>query len=293
MTLANPAPSDVTRPGTSSPGGAVSDDAAATAALAVSGMDCASCVATVERAAKRLDGVQVCDVNLARGRAVVRFDPRQVDPARIAAAITDAGYPTGVESTDGDGATDAAHAEHARLQQQMLHARAWLRRAVVAIVLWLPLEAAHWTLQLTGGHAHGPGGVSWVDWISLVTSTVAIAFVGAAFYRSAWRAARRGTSNMDTLIAMGASVAYLYSLVALLGHLVARWPLPNLYFLESTGLLALISLGHWLEARAREKAGSAIRELLGLVPTMALRMRGREDGGSRMEDGKANPSPSS
>ena len=78
---------------------------------------------------------------------------------------------------------------------------------------------------------------------------------------------------MDTLIAMGASVAYVYSLVALLGYLAAWWShLPNLYFNEAAGLLTLISLGHWLEARARDRAGSAIRELLNLTPAVALRL---------------------
>src|SRR5439155_8621038 len=113
-----------------------------------------------------------------------------------------------------------------------------------------------------------------MTWLSLVTSTIGIVYVGWAFYRSAFRAALRRTSNMDTLIAMGASVAYVYSLGALIGHLWRGWPLPDLYFMESTGLLALISLGHWMEARARESAGSAIRELLNLAPAIALRFRG-------------------
>ena len=76
---------------------------------------------------------------------------------------------------------------------------------------------------------------------------------------------------MDTLIAMGATVAYAYSLIAFLGYLAGWWTnLPNLYFNESAGLLTLISLGHWLEARARDRAGSAIRELLNLAPAVAL-----------------------
>src|SRR6185312_1823600 len=91
------------------------------------------------------------------------------------------------------------------------------------------------------------------------------------FYASAFKALRRGTTNMDTLIAMGATVAYAYSLVAFVGYLTGAWrTLPDLYFMESTGLLALISTGHWLEARARDAAGSAIRELMNLSPAVAL-----------------------
>src|SRR6185436_13065935 len=87
---------------------------------------------------------------------------------------------------------------------------------------------------------------------------------------------RRGTTNMDVLISMGASVAYFYSLVLIVGAWLGAWSQPvagRLYFMEATGLLALISLGHWLEARARQSAGSAIHELLNLAPAMALRMR--------------------
>jgi Cu+-exporting ATPase len=112
-----------------------------------------------------------------------------------------------------------------------------------------------------------------MDWLALATATVAIVFIGGAFYASAWRALLRRTSNMDTLIAMGASVAYGYSAVALAGALMGRWNLPHLYFMEATGLLALISLGHYLEARARDQAGSAIRELLNLTPAVAMRVK--------------------
>ena len=155
-------------------------------------------------------------------------------------------------------------------------ARAWFRRAVVGIALWLPVEVMHWIRHVgTAHHQHVDGQhVDWFIWLSLVTSTIGLAYVGWAFYRSAIRALLRGTSNMDTLIAMGATVAYIYSLAALLGNLSRGWPLADLYFMESTGLLALISLGHWLEARARDSAGSAIRELLNLAPATAIRICG-------------------
>src|SRR5690606_20306113 len=80
-------------------------------------------------------------------------------------------------------------------------------RAILGVALWLPLELMHWTLP----YAH------WMPWVMAAGATVAIAFIGWGFYRGAWIALRRGTSNMDTLISMGASVAYVYSLVALVG----------------------------------------------------------------------------
>jgi Cu+-exporting ATPase len=235
--------------------------------LDVTGMDCASCVSHVSKAAGALPGVRNTDVNLARGRAVVEFDPHRVAPAQIAEAITRAGYPATPHMHD----TDPARAEEERIAHQHEHARGWLARAVAGIVLWLPVELLHWVGPWIGIHrAHH--GVAWLDWLAMATATLAIVFIGGAFYRSAWRAAVRRTSNMDTLIAMGASVAYVYSLVAMIGALAGWWALPPLYFIEATGLLALVSLGHWLEARARDQAGSAIRELLNLTPAVALRL---------------------
>ena len=117
------------------------------------------------------------------------------------------------------------------------------------------------------------GRVDWIDWLAVMTSTIAIVYVGSAFYRSAFAALRHRTSNMDTLIAMGTSVAYGYSAVALVGFLTGAWhALPDLYFMEAGGLLALISLGHAMEAGARDAAGGAIRALLHLAPSTALRL---------------------
>src|SRR5688500_2099468 len=253
---------------------AAADGALDTADFTVAGMDCASCVVHVEKAAKSVPGVRSVNVSLARGRAVVEFDPSATDLQRVADAITDSGYPARPE------VHAHANAEEHRVAEHAAHAGSWFRRAMIGIALWLPVELLHWTLVFTSGAEHFAHRYGWMNWLSLVTSTIAIVYVGWAFYKSAWRALLRGTSNMDTLIAMGASVAYVYSLVAFFGYLARWWgQLPDLYFTESTGLRALISLGHWLEARARTAAGSAIRELLNLAPATALLIE--ENVGSR------------
>ena len=242
------------------------------AALAVGGMTCASCVAHVEKTLRAAPGVEAYRVNLARGRASVQFDPGRTNPHQVAAALTDAGYPSAPETPG----VAAGNVEEQRLRRQADEARAWLRRWVVGAVLWFPVEVTHWALQLASPHAaHG----LWMHWVAFAAATVAILYVGRAFFRSAWAALRHGTSNMDTLIALGAGVAYGYSLVAFAGYLAGRWhTLPDLYFMEAAGLLALISLGHWLEARARQSAGSAIRELLNLAPDVAQKFVDGEGG---------------
>lgn len=224
----------------------------------VTGMNCASCVAHVNKAMRAVPGVQDVTINLAVGKAAVTFSD-QATPAAIAAAATEAGYPT-------QPAADQADHDHADAQEA--HARSWRNRGLIGVVLWLPVEILHWTM-----HRHHEGQIMWVDWLSLITSTLGLILIGGAFYKSAFAAARRRTSNMDTLISLGATVAYAYSLVALVGHLAGAWPAPAaLYFNEATALLALISVGHWMEARARSSAGSAIRDLMNLAPATAWKV---------------------
>lgn len=228
------------------------------ARLSVEGMNCASCVSHVTKAATRVAGVESCDVNLSTGRAVVKFDPSRTNPDAVAAAITASGYPAHAAET-------LAHsAEHHE------NAGAWRRRAIVGLVLWFPVELTHWIMSLG---SHGAMNMPWMVGLSLASSTIAMVFVGSGFYKGAWQALRRFTSNMDTLIALGASVAYGYSLVALIGHIAGWWgEVRAYYFMEASGLLALISLGHWLEARARTAAGSAIHQLMTLAPATAMKL---------------------
>lgn len=237
--------------------------------LFVTGMDCASCVRHVEKAIRTLPGVQDVNVNLAQGKARVMFDATQVTTDAIARAATDAGYPSTVPTDN----IDADRKQHADAHDE--HARQWKRRAIVGVILWAPAELIHQITTWTHPHAHH--GITWMTWLGLITSTIAIAFIGSAFFRSALAAARRKTTNMDTLISLGASVAYGYSLVSLIGAIAGAWTLPeHLYFVEATALLALISVGHWLETRARDRAGAAIRQLLELAPETAWRLPARK-----------------
>src|SRR5206468_12198193 len=112
----------------------------------------------------------------------VRFDSNRTDASAIAKAISDSGYQATPES---DHVSPIEHEEH-RLMHQAEHAKAWLRRAIVGIALWLPVELTHWILALTG-HPHaaaersaaaGLSGISWLDWLSLLTSTITILYVG-------------------------------------------------------------------------------------------------------------------
>jgi Cu+-exporting ATPase len=231
------------------------------ATFTVEGMSCASCVAHVQKAANKLPGVQSASVSLAGGRATVRFDPGEIKPGRIAQAITDAGYPS------------AAAVDRQPRAVKKDAGASWFWRAMLGIGLWLPVELIHWIHAALHRGMPPMAALDWIQWLAVLTSSASIVLIGSAFYRSAWAAMMQRTSNMDTLIAIGTSVAYGYSGIALLGYLLGGWHgLPELYFMEASGLLALISLGHWLEARARQSAGGAIRGLLDLTPAMANRV---------------------
>ena len=249
-----------------------SDGSIATATIDISGMNCASCVAHVEKSARSVAGVRDCRVNLATGRASIEFDPSKTNPDQVAGAIAEGGYP----ATPADTTPLSADSQKQRIGRQAKEASSWLWRAAIGVALWLPVELLHWLRMLTHSHVHALAQADWLGWAALVSSTIALIYVGGKFYASAWAALKHKTSNMDTLIAMGASVAYFYSLTFFVGGLAGAWRPPmghELYFMEASGLLALISLGHWLEARARQSAGRAIRELMSLAPATALRLK--------------------
>lgn len=237
--------------------------------LLVGGMTCASCVSHVQKALGRVPGVQKADVNLARGSARVRFDPTRATADDVAKAASDAGFPAEPQLPG----MSAATAEEQRAHHHAHEAGSWGRRALVGAILWFPLEFTHWVQTAVGGHSHHAASQSWMTWATLTSSVAVMIYIGSKFYRSAAIALRHGTTNMDVLIAMGASVAFGYSLVYLSGGMLGWWTPPmaeQLYFMEAGGLLTLVSTGHWLEARARQSAGSAIRQLLDLSPATAL-----------------------
>ena len=114
-----------------------------------------------------------------------------------------------------------------------------------------------------------------LNWIALIPATFVQIWAGGRFYRAAWRAARHGTTNMDTLVALGTSAAWGYSLVVTIWPqlVVAAGNEPVTYFDSSTIIIGLVLLGRWLEARAKGRTTGAIRRLAGLSPTTARLVR--------------------
>ncbi|MHB1303101.1 MAG: heavy metal translocating P-type ATPase [Acidiphilium sp.] len=215
--------------------------------LAVEGMTCASCVARVERAARKVPGVAEASVNLANERA--RISGAGFDAEAVIAAIGQAGY--GAHSV-ADNAADAA-AEAARAATAGRRERLHL---ILAILFTAPLLVGM-ALHLAGAGDPLPG------WVELALATPVQFWLGARFYRAGWAAARAGAGNMDLLVAIGTSAAYGLSLVLLLAGR------HDLYFDSSATVTTLILLGKHLEARARRQTGAALAALAALRPDTA------------------------
>ena len=236
--------------------------------LDVEGMTCGSCAARIQRILSRQDGVASAEVNFATGRARVALTDDAAELDDLVAAVERIGYglhPPAPAVANGPGAEEAGGAAATR---EDLAQRDWLRRALVA---W-PLSLALLATMFAGDAAMMDPRLRWA---SFALATPVQFWVGWPFLREAWRRARVRTAGMDTLIALGTLSAYGYSVVALLlgGH--------ELYFESAALIIAFLVLGRFFEARAKRRAGSAIRALLELGAKQA---RVLVDGQERLVD---------
>jgi P-type Cu+ transporter len=238
----------------------------------VTGMTCASCVMRNERALGRTAGVVHADVNLATERATVDYLPNEVSPEQIKEAIRSAGYEvvdleTGGQSaaTDADGR--AVDPQAAAREQEYRRLRLKVATGAVLSAVILLGSMHHWfpfvPMILTQG---------WVLW---ALATPVQFWVGGQFYRRAYAAARHGGADMNTLVVMGSSAAYVYSALGVLfpSFFTSHGLGDPMYFDSSALIITLILLGRLLEARAKGQTGEAIRRLVGLQPRTARVVR--------------------
>ena len=243
--------------------------------LPIEGMTCASCVRRVERALENVPGVGNVSVNLATEQAVVGIQSTVAQAAlmpELVAAVESAGYAVAARPSDLPSATspamDPAAAMAAERKVRRDHEIADLKRKwIVSLIVGVAMMALMYiplNLQM-----------SVVAPVLLVAATVIQVWAGGVFYRAAWAAAKHGATNMNTLVAVGTSVAFGYSaFVTLWPDLAAKWGLPaDLYFESAVIIIALILMGRWLEAKAKRQTGEAIEALMGLRPKTARVVR--------------------
>jgi Cu+-exporting ATPase len=221
-------------------------------ALAVSGMTCSNCARHVTEALQSVPGVASATVQLDTGRATVRWQP-DISPAteQVVEAVRRAGFDAQVIEPSASAAASEGSATSSLV--------AWQFSVFFGAALTLPLMIGEWVLGL--GETDG------FRWFGFACAAPVMAVCGRRFFVGAWRQLRSGQFNMDTLVSLGSSVAFGFSTWGLL----AGWP-GHLYFMEAAAIITLISLGHWMEALAGERAASSLRALMHLAPPTARRL---------------------
>ncbi|WDL98331.1 heavy metal translocating P-type ATPase [Alicyclobacillus sp. ALC3] len=215
--------------------------------LNITGMTCAACSARIEKVVGRLSAVDSINVNLASEKAHITYFPGVIDEQDLIRAVEKAGYGATLASAT------AAAAEKQR-KEQAYRREAWTFWG--SVVLTLPLVIQMF-VQLFGGSMFLP------NWVSWVLATPVQFYVGWRFYKGAYHSLRGGAANMDVLVALGTSVAYVYSAVlTTLGH-------SGTYFDSSATVVTLIFMGKLLESRAKAKSSSAIESLAKLGAKVA------------------------
>jgi Cu+-exporting ATPase len=231
-------------------------------------MTCAACQAHVQRALNAAPGVRNAAVNLMLHEAAIVFDPRATSPQALVEAINDTGYSSSLPEPSGDilAADEAREREHAREYRKLLV------KSLASLSLGLILMAA----MGRPGTSHAASG-PWA-YLSFLATTGVMLWAGREFYTRAWKAFRHRTADMNTLIAIGTGAAYAYSLVATFTPgVLHRGGAPAAVYYEAViFIIALVLLGHAMEARAKRQTTRALGDMARLQPRMA-RVR-RADG---------------
>jgi Cu+-exporting ATPase len=210
--------------------------------LPVSGMTCAACARAIERTLKTAQGVERASVNLATNTATVEYDPARASVPDFVHAIEELGYRVPERETPPDET-----------------GQSYRRRLIVALIFATPVVVL--------GMSHGRIAVPYSPWIQLALSLPVVFYSGAPFYIAAWKALRHRAANMNSLIALGTGAAFLYSVWETISGR------HQVYYEAACAIIALILLGRTLEARARGRAGAAIRRLMDLQPPRARVLR--------------------
>lgn len=245
-----------------------------TQSLKLHGMSCAACASNIETAIQAVPGVKTCNVNFGIEQASVTYDPQRTSLKTIQAAVAAAGY-SAVALQHQESVTGEEDSEKATRRAQ---SRDLLGKLMVGAGVSL--------LLLVGTLPHMTGiALPWVPswlinpWVQLVLTLPVQFWCGLRFYTNSWKAWTRHTATMDTLIALGTSAAFFYSVVATLfpGFFLSQGLRPEVYYETAAIVITLILLGRFLENRARGQTSAAIRKLIGLQARTARVIRAGQE----------------
>ena len=228
-------------------------------------MTCAACAVSVESMLKSTNGVMDASVNFANQTALIEYDPTIAKPVDLQNAVRSIGYDLVVDVDDPNAIKEEAQRKHYEEVKQ---------RTIWSSILSVPIVIiGMFFMDPPAGRAGLPYG----NYISMVLSAPVIFYFGRSFFVHAWKQARHGQANMDTLVALSTGIAFLFSMFNTLfpefWH--SRGIHPHVYYEAAAVVIAFISLGKLLEERAKSNTGSAIKKLMGLQPkTVQLMVNG-------------------
>ena len=245
------------------------------------GMTCANCANTIERTLKKLPGVSNVAVNYANERAAVDYVPGAISIADMVSAVRKAGYDVPTAGT-GVAIADSSDVEQAAREAEIADRK---RRMIVGLIFAIPafilsmsrdlgllarlFGPAFAPMAAVEGMVHAiPAAYNAINWALLALALPVQLYTGWPYYLHGYKSLRNGSANMDVLVALGSSVAFLYSLMIVLGMVNG-----HVYFETAAVILALISVGKFVEARAKGRTSEAIKRLINLRPKTARVIR--------------------
>ena len=239
-----------------------------TCTIPVTGMTCAGCSSTVQRALEHTPGVSAANVNLMTGSATVDFDPEATSPERLVAAIRETGYGAELPSpvTADAAALEAQDTERAEEIRQ-LQLKVALSLIAAVLVMLFSMHTLPWIDRVSADTRR---------YLMLAITLPVVGWAGRHFYTRAWTALKHGGANMNTLIALGTGAALVFSIAMTVADdwFLARGVPPQVYYEAVVWIIALILLGNLLEAKAKARTWRALRRLIDLRPPSALVLRG-------------------
>ncbi|MBD2093387.1 heavy metal translocating P-type ATPase [Microcoleus sp. FACHB-1515] len=238
--------------------------------LKLRGMSCAACASSIEEAIRSTAGVSECNVNFGAEQASVSYDPKQTDIETIQEAINEAGYSAQpIQEQDLLNGEDDAERRSRQLESRQLQRKVWVGGIISTFLVIGSLP------MMTGLHL--PWIPMWMHnfWLQAVLTAPVQFWSGESFYINSWKALKRHTATMDTLIALGTSAAYFYSLFVTLfpQFLTSQGLTPYVYYEVAAVVITLILLGRLFENRAKGQTSEAMRKLMGLQAKTARIVR--------------------
>jgi Cu+-exporting ATPase len=247
--------------------------AADKATLKLNGMSCAACASNIEAAIRALEGVEACSVNFAIEQATVSYSPSQTNLTAIQEAVLASGYGASPMQDDPLAPEDDQE-QHRRLaEQRQLARKVWISGLISSLLVIGSLPA------MTGLSI--PWIPAWLHhpWLQMFLTSVVLVWAGRSFFVNAWKALRRHTATMDTLVAVGTGTAYLYSLfpTSFPQWFTQQGLRPDVYYEAASVIITLLLLGRLLEHRAKGQTSAAIRKLIGLQAKTARLIRNGQE----------------